>query len=349
MDDLKILHEAWEQPAPAANAARAVARARLLEMASADSVGHPLAHKRRIQLPHLRVWLISAGTAATAAAAAAAVVISTAAIGPTTSGGFDPQTTAFVTKRAEDSLAAAQRGGAIQQTQFTGSANLVLGASLTPPRRSPSWLAHMLFTKVTVRTYRNRALVEGFDGGKLLIEAGPAVPTRPSWHELRPRMALVNREANVLYYPLFMPTPAQPRLTCRDVSRAVYNAPMLMRRTAASPSRWIAMIRATLSCGEFKAVGKQRVDGVLAVKLVAKAKEVRRQEGARETLWVNAKTFLPVRFSFGPNTTTADFRWLPPTAANLARLHVTIPAGVTYRRLPPHTGILFWQLGQWDS
>jgi hypothetical protein len=47
------------------------------------------------------------------------------------------------------------------------------------------------------------------------------------------------------------------------------------------------------------------------------------------TLWANANTFLPVRlvshgrhFSF-----QIDFRWLAPTAANLARLHQPIPAG----------------------
>ena len=344
MDDLKILHHAWERPDPAATAARAVARARLLELASADSTGHALAHKRRLQLAHMRAWLISAGTAA----AAAAILVSLAASGPaTTTGGYD--TTAFVTKRTQASLAAVQRGGAIQQTQFTASASLLLGANLTPPRRSPTWLADMHLTKVTVRSYRNRTLVAGFDGSKLLIEAGPAAPTRPSWHGLRPRMVLVNRPANSLYYPLFMPAPVQPRLTCRDISRALSEAPFLMRRAAASPSRWIAIIRVALSCGEFKAVGKQRVDGVFAVELIAKAKEVRRQQGARETLWVNAKTFLPVRISFGPNTANVDFRWLPPTAANLAKLHVTIPAGATVRRLPPGTGILFWQLGRWDS
>jgi hypothetical protein len=350
VDDLKILQRAWERPGPAATAARAVARARLLELASAESAGRPLAHRPRIQIPHLRAWLISAGTAATAAAATAAVVVSLMASGPaTTTGDYDAHMTAFVTQRAEASLAAAQHGGAIQQTQFTGSASLLLGANLTPVGRNLTWLAHMSFTKVTVRSYRNRTLVAGFSAGKMLIQAGPATPTRPSWHGLRPRTVLVNRAANLLYYPLVMPTSVQPRLTCRDVSRAVYNAPFLMSRTAASPSRWNALIRAALSCGEFKLVGKQRVDGALADKLIARAREVRRQEGAQETLWVNAKTFLPVRFSFGPNAATVDFRWLPPTAANLARLHVTIPAGAAMRRLPPHTGILFWQLGQWDN
>jgi hypothetical protein len=51
MDDLKILREAWEQPAPAAAPARAAARARLLEFASAAGSGREAAHRQRIQMP----------------------------------------------------------------------------------------------------------------------------------------------------------------------------------------------------------------------------------------------------------------------------------------------------------
>ncbi len=54
-----------------------------------------------------------------------------------------------------------------------------------------------------------------------------------------------------------------------------------------------------------------------------------------ETLWVSPATYLPMRLTWhwldrrgaGPGTLTGDFRWLRPTAANLANLRVTVPHG----------------------
>jgi hypothetical protein len=49
------------------------------------------------------------------------------------------------------------------------------------------------------------------------------------------------------------------------------------------------------------------------------------------TLWVNPATYLPVRMTIGP--VNASFEWLAPTPANLAPLHLTVPAG--FRQVPP--------------
>ena len=102
-----------------------------------------------------------------------------------------------------------------------------------------------------------------------------------------------------------------------------------------------------LSCGLFHG-GRQQVDGVEAIRLLATANEVQRQQGAHEVLWVNPKTFLPVRMSFGPGSAMpgaarADFRWLPPTEATwqAAGNH---PDAMAAHRLPAGTGILFWQV-----
>jgi len=55
-------------------------------------------------------------------------------------------------------------------------------------------------------------------------------------------------------------------------------------------------------------------------------------------LWVDAATYLPMRqvlrFSDGKQDTT-DYRFLPPTAANLAKLRPVIPAGYHQTRLLP--------------
>lgn len=48
-------------------------------------------------------------------------------------------------------------------------------------------------------------------------------------------------------------------------------------------------------------------------------------------VWVDAKTYLPVRLGFGPSLTqladTVDLSWLPRTAANQARVALSPPAG----------------------
>ena len=108
-----------------------------------------------------------------------------------------------------------------------------------------------------------------------------------------------------------------------------------------SGSNWRADLSRLLSCGLFRLDGRQQVDGVEAIKLVSVP---RRSVPARETVWVNAATYLPVRVSAtwqparGPRSLIIyDYRWLPPTRANLATWHAavrraTIPPG--FRLLP---------------
>jgi hypothetical protein len=93
------------------------------------------------------------------------------------------------------------------------------------------------------------------------------------------------------------------------------------------PGGWPAFIREELSCGEYTADGRQRVDGMDAIKITG--------DKGLDTLWVNPATYLPARaiFTFGRLRTQTDFRWLPPTPANLARLSVRVPAG--FRQVPP--------------
>jgi len=87
--------------------------------------------------------------------------------------------------------------------------------------------------------------------------------------------------------------------------------------------------------------GRQWVDGVHAIKIVSVA-PVR----GSQTFWVDPATYLPVRavwaaaWARSPGhgkhvlRLTGDFRWLAPTKAHLAALHVTVPSG--FRQLHPH-------------
>ncbi|MGH3215700.1 MAG: hypothetical protein ACRDNZ_00260, partial [Streptosporangiaceae bacterium] len=70
------------------------------------------------------------------------------------------------------------------------------------------------------------------------------------------------------------------------------------------PGGWPAFIRQELSCGQYTAAGRQRVDGVDAIKVTG--------HKGLDTLWVNPANYLPVRaiFQFGqgrPRMLT-DFR-----------------------------------------
>jgi len=108
-----------------------------------------------------------------------------------------------------------------------------------------------------------------------------------------------------------------------------------------TPAQWAREVRKLLSCGAAVA-GHERVDGVNAIKLrlssschraCASASDQRRCQPQRVGwtggLWANASTYLPVRLvSHGQRYRfQVDFRWLAPSAANLARLHQPIPAG----------------------
>ncbi len=91
-------------------------------------------------------------------------------------------------------------------------------------------------------------------------------------------------------------------------------------------------LRAAVSCGTLAVAGRQRVDGVTAIELTSRPDSV-----ISETIWVSPGTYLPVRVVIRPASgqqgpwQTADITWLPPTAQNLARLTVPVPAG--FRRI----------------
>ena len=119
-----------------------------------------------------------------------------------------------------------------------------------------------------------------------------------------------------------------PALTCQQAVPREY------------PS-WRATISKALSCGLYYLSGQQRVDGVDAMTLVSRP----RLGGGlfRSTIWVDPATYLPVRTSLvtlsGPargQHLVYDFRFLPPTKANLAALHAAIRRAAipaTFRRL----------------
>jgi hypothetical protein len=94
------------------------------------------------------------------------------------------------------------------------------------------------------------------------------------------------------------------------------------------PTTVATALRTAVSCGSLTVAGRQTVDGTDAIELTSRA-----GSPIAETIWVSPSTYLPVRVvvrsaSATPGfQQTADFTWLAPTAQNLAKLTVPVPAG----------------------
>jgi hypothetical protein len=113
------------------------------------------------------------------------------------------------------------------------------------------------------------------------------------------------------------PTPAPTSLACS--SRHKLSKPDAVLRTYLSTSP--ASIKSALACGGLVKAGTETVQGVPAIKLTSTSKLTSHQL----TIDVSPDSFLPVRVVFGD--IEMDYRWLQPTAANLAKLTPHIPPG----------------------
>jgi len=113
------------------------------------------------------------------------------------------------------------------------------------------------------------------------------------------------------------PTPAPTSLACS--SRQKLSKPDAVLRTYLSTSP--ASIKSALACGGLVKAGNETVQGVPAIKLTSTSKLTSHQL----TVDVSPDTFLPVRVVFGD--IEMNYRWLQPTAANLAKLTPQIPSG----------------------
>lgn len=94
---------------------------------------------------------------------------------------------------------------------------------------------------------------------------------------------------------------------------------------ADSAPDWKKLIESGLRCGAFTVNGRQRVDGIDAIRLTG-----RHFLPASTTLWVDPRSYLPIELVTHPDKADEErtgFRWLPPARASLALLSPPIPAG----------------------
>jgi hypothetical protein len=257
------------------------------------------------------------GGAAVLVAGAAALAVT---VVPSVTGPARPALdTAYVIKNVSDALNAAEPGTIAQMRVTTsGGPGAVTSAE--------EWSNGNEWRSVTYSSPGHPSYDEGFTtaSGYTLV----SYPTK-TWA----RQAGVGGPS--------APAPGSPH-TLRDCGPAVGAFPVLFRlglpgtSTSASslPTTVATALHTAVSCGTLTVAGRQTVDGTDAIKLTSRA-----GSPLAETIWVNPDTYLPVRvvvrsaFTQGLRQ-TADFAWLPPTAQNLAKLTVPVPAGFRQVSLP---------------
>ena len=86
--------------------------------------------------------------------------------------------------------------------------------------------------------------------------------------------------------------------------------------------------------GVWRVVGRTQLDGHQAIELRSTGRSIDHRRPLQGLLWIDAHTYLPIRMVTGSASTgigVLEFRFLPPTAANLALLRVPIPPGYPQR------------------
>jgi len=292
-------------------------------------------HNRRRRIVSLSA--VAAGTAVVAAA-----VITAAAVVPQGSPAPRVQTIAYVTGRAQQALAAVAQARAIEEVQATARngtfgftvINMAHSRQQPPPPGSavlPGVLGSVKAERMTSWFYHGLTLNEGFSAaGKLAFAASIGTVTSPAGKQVAEAYGAAYPARTRWLSPLTGPNGNLPKLTCANAFPG-----------SATPHLRAVILKA-LSCKLFALAGHQRIGGVDAIKLVMKP---RPGLPIRETLWLDPSSYLPLRASVAfrgshgqVSLLVQDYRWLPPTAANLAALHAaihhaTIPS--RFRMLPP--------------
>jgi hypothetical protein len=93
-----------------------------------------------------------------------------------------------------------------------------------------------------------------------------------------------------------------------------------------------------IATGAWRVTGRTQLNGQQAIELseTDRGQDKNILEPLPVRLWVNAQTYLPIRLVAGADPggqpiAVQEFRYLPPTPANLALLRVPIPAGYPRR------------------
>jgi hypothetical protein len=284
--------------------------------APAGLIGRAARARRR----RLAVRSAAGAAAALAAGAVAAAAVVVPGAGHTGSAVL----TADVVKRVDSALSAAGPGQIAQMTVTTSGAALPGGTAATTT--AEEWSYGDQWRSATYSPAGHLVYDEGFSSSSVYTLVSYLTRTWARQPGLGRPAALP--AAGSLYGPR----------GCGPVSAAGpvlfrYGLPGTSSAASSLPSTVASSLRTAVSCGILDVAGRQRVDGVEAIELTS-----RPGSPVAETIWVSPGTYLPVRVVIRPASgtpglqQTANITWLPPTAQNLARLTVPIPAG--FRQVP---------------
>jgi hypothetical protein len=270
--------------------------------------------RRRLNLP-----LVAGGAAVLTAAGVALAVVAVPGPGDNRTEG-QAVDAAYVVKRLDSALGAAEPG-AIAQLTVTSTGRAAIPGGMTT---AEEWSYGAQWRSVTSLPSGQPVFDQGFRAASAYTFVNYGART---WA----RQAGLGRQAEPV--PLVSGS--------RSCAAAVSALSWLFQPrlagpglpTSSQPSTVASALRAAISCGALTEAGRQRIDGTNAIELVS-----RPGSPISETIWVSPGTYLPERVvvrSALINAVlqrTADITWLKPTAQNLDKLTVPIPAG--FRQVP---------------
>lgn len=232
-----------------------------------------------------------------------------------------------VVKRVSSALTAADPGDIAQMSVTTSSASPYGGKTTTTT--AAEWSYGDQWRSVTYSSPGHPLYDEGYTAS-----AGSSVYTlvnysTRSWTK-RPGLG---RPAAAIPFSTLPASTLPASRGCRPAIGAFpllykFGLPGIGLPASSLPSTVARSLRTAVSCGTLTVAGRQSVDGIEAIKLTSRPGSF-----ISETIWVSPSTYLPVRVvvrsaSGAPAVQqTADITWLSPTAQNLAKLTVPIPAG----------------------
>jgi hypothetical protein len=273
---------------------------------------------RRVAQRRRRRLARCSATGATTVLAAGAAALVVVVVPGARQGGID--TTAYVVKQVDSALTAADPGDIAQMTVTTSGPRTLFGAGVGPSAATTTqeWSYGDQWRSVTYSSAGHPVYDEGFSASSVytLVNYQTRTWTRRSGVG-RPAASLSVSGPSGCGLPLAA-VPFLFRSGLPGVGSRVSSLPATVARAA----------RAAVSCGTLTVAGRQAIDGVEAIELTS-----RPGSPFAETIWVSPGTYLPLRVVIrsGPGTPavqlTADISWLQPTAQNLAKLTVPIPAG----------------------
>jgi hypothetical protein len=285
-------------------------------------------HRRR------RAAIGSTAAAGTAALSAAAIVAASAGGGAVAGGPQPHRGTATGVNRpaAQQAHTVADVIGRTERAISTRNLIMVTTSPSTKVYSLEGSGQHKKIFRLSMVSYSYRNLSRGVlttiaapgqTAGRLHLEVGFVAGRRLPGHKRLSTRTTVNY-ADKTWYRQQEKLPAGPapvQLGC-DL-RKYLSRPDAPLTTYLSNSP--ASFRAALACGGLKITGHGQVNGAPAIEMTG----TRRLTTFPLTVDVSPSTYLPLRLTFGH--LEWDYRWLRPTAANLADLTVHAPAG--YQRV----------------